>query len=386
MHGASRIGDSKIVSLLIEYGAEVNLLSSAVGAYSPLYTAARYANVPVVSKLIRAGADVNLVVNDVGYTALMGALSSPAEALGMDNTRLYRRQIDTISLLLQAGANINAVSLDGNTALLCAIWHSYVDQVRFLIANGANVNQGTAFGGPLMSAIQKDDFNKVRLLVLAGAETRNIPGSFFLEYIQPVMSSLDEVVSDHSSLISMAYVQLKNGEQNEKMFQNAAFRDLFNEWDDLKFGMVSRIVPSLVTLETEDTFVTYILAPFLVNAGMDRLNELEIVLSFLTAPCTSRIKVYHGTDKPELVRFIKATFRYAILMGSFEDDLDALDSFVGDMFAVFSNLNAEMGALDQAIRGVIPDVHIGNVLRFRHGEFGSYSKSAENLKRRLRTM
>lgn len=362
------------------------MLSSAVGAYSPLYTAARYANVPVVSKLIRAGADVNLVVNDVGYTALMGALSSPAEALGMDNTRLYRRQIDTISLLLQAGANINAVSLDGNTALLCAIWHSYVDQVRFLIANGANVNQGTAFGGPLMSAIQKDDFNKVRLLVLAGAETRNIPGSFFLEYIQPVMSSLDEVVSDHSSLISMAYVQLKNGEQNEKMFQNAAFRDLFNEWDDLKFGMVSRIVPSLVTLETEDTFVTYILAPFLVNAGMDRLNELEIVLSFLTAPCTSRIKVYHGTDKPELVRFIKATFRYAILMGSFEDDLDALDSFVGDMFAVFSNLNAEMGALDQAIRGVIPDVHIGNVLRFRHGEFGSYSKSAENLKRRLRTM
>jgi hypothetical protein len=66
-------------------------------------------------------------------------------------------------------------------------------------------------------------------------------------------------------------------------------------------------------------------------------------------------------------------------MGSFKE---SYDSFFDPMYAVYSNLNAEIGALKQAMR-VIPDVHIGAVLQFNHGEFGIYSQFAENLKQML---
>ena len=374
-------GDSEIVSVLIESGANINAESSFSGAFSPLYAAARFANSHIVSKLIRAGADVNLMVDNRGRTALMGAACTPAYRPGF-NPPLLRRQIDTISLLMQAGADINAVSDDGNTALLQAVgspWISGVDEVvSFLIAHGANVNQETARGTPLMKAIEVGDFNKVRLLVLAGAGTGNLPENLFQEFIVPIMTSLEELVTHHSSLITMAFVRLKySSGQTEKMFENAAFRDLFNEWDDLRIDMVSRIVSFLVTLESEDLFFPYILAPFLVNADIERLNRFGIVLSFLTEPWRNKTGVFHATDKPELFRFIKATFRSAVR--SFKLNFNPI---VDSMYAVYSDLKSEMGALNKAMR-VIPDVHVGTVLQFRHGEFGIYSKFAENLNQLL---
>jgi ankyrin repeat protein len=374
LHVAAYHGYSEIVSVLIESGANVNAISFYHGLYSPLYAAAQMAHTEIVSQLIRAGADVNLLVNDRGETALMAA----ADGISI------LRQVETISLLIQAGANINAVSDDGKTALHNALNFERErgrDQVvAFLIAHGANVNQRTALGTPLMKAIARRHENKVRLLIYAGAGTSEIPGAAFNDFIHPVLSSLEKRVTDHSSLITMAFVELKkSGEQKDNMFKNAAFRDSFGEWSDVRIGMVSRIVSLLVTLKTEeDLLVTYFLAPFLANADMERLNRFGLVLSFLTAPFEIKTKIYEMmkcSDSPKLIRFIQGTFRYAILMGSIKQSFDSL---LDQMYAVYSNLIADLGAIQKGLRR-IADVNIGTVCQFRHGEFGIYSKFAENL-------
>ena len=145
---------------------------------------------------------------------------------------------------------------------------------------------------------------------------------------------------------------------------------------------MSRIVSFLVTLNAEDLLVNYILAPFLVNADEERLDRFGLVLSFLTAPFDTKTKIFEimkCADGPELMRFIRATFRYAILMGSFKP---SSDSFLNPMYAVYSNLIADFGATKKGLRKIV-DVNIGTVYQFRHGECGIYSKFAKYLQEML---
>jgi ankyrin repeat protein len=95
---AAQEGHEDIVTFLIESGASVNQHSvdSSGCVRTPLLKAARWANAPIVAKLIHAGADVNLVVDDFGYTALMGAATSPCHYVGCDQIRLFGRQIEAI--------------------------------------------------------------------------------------------------------------------------------------------------------------------------------------------------------------------------------------------------------------------------------------------------
>ena len=275
LHVAARNGYSQIVSVLIESGANVNAISSYPVEYSPLYAAARYAHPQIVSQLIRAGADVNLLVNDRGETALMAAAGW---RIWKTHDSILRQE--TISLLIQEGANINAVRDNGKTALRLALGTPRdpgVDQVvAFLIAHGANVNQRTALGTPLMKAIENRDEYQARLFIYAGADTSELPLAEFNGVIRPLLSSLREKRTSHSNLITMAFVELKkSGEQN--MLKKSAFRNPFDE----RIDMVSRIVSFLVTLKTEeDLLVTHFLAPFLANADMERLNSLVLSCRF----------------------------------------------------------------------------------------------------------
>ena len=140
--------------------------------------------------------------------------------------------------------------------------------------------------------------------------------------------------------------------------KNAEFRDSFGEWNDLRIDMVSRIISFLVTLETEDLHVTYILAPLLANADMKRLNRFGLGLSFLTAPFDTKTKIFEimkCSDGPEQIRFNQATFRYAIIMASIKQ---SFDSFLNPMYAVYSNLIVDLGAKGSLRR--IADVHISS--------------------------
>jgi uncharacterized protein len=79
--------------------------------------------------------------------------------------------------LINAKANINAITKDGYTALHYAIGNSsqgndYVEIAKLLVKAGADVNLGKSYGGrtALMSAIELGDIALLRLLLKAKAD------------------------------------------------------------------------------------------------------------------------------------------------------------------------------------------------------------------------
>lgn len=89
------------------------------------------ANVGLVKSLLAAGADVN-AVSEGGKTALIRA-----------TTRGY---LDIVRVLLDAGADVNAKKENGATALIVAVFLGYADIVRVLLASGADPDAQTAQG------------------------------------------------------------------------------------------------------------------------------------------------------------------------------------------------------------------------------------------------
>ena len=72
-----------------------------------------------------------------------------------------------------------------------------------------------------MEAIETGDFNKVRMLVLACAETRDIPENLFQKYIHPIISPLQQLLKPHKELITMAFLKLKTN-KGSSLFKNDA--------------------------------------------------------------------------------------------------------------------------------------------------------------------
>ena len=114
---------------------------------TPLMYAALYGDAALVAKLLEAGADPN-IANHADATALMWGLES----------------IDVTRLLLDGGANVNAVSAFGRTPLaLAAAQAASAPLVKLLLDGKARPNQAA-----LTSAANRGDAAVVRMLVAAG--------------------------------------------------------------------------------------------------------------------------------------------------------------------------------------------------------------------------
>jgi ankyrin repeat protein len=100
----------------------------------------------MVTALIEAGADVNSPDADYGHTALFWA-----SARGNKNS---------VKLLLaQPGIKLDAINIDGNTALLAAVGHGDAEIIEMLLKAGANVSI-TNKRGETATAIAKKGLEK----------------------------------------------------------------------------------------------------------------------------------------------------------------------------------------------------------------------------------
>ena len=109
-----------------------------------------------VRLLIDAGADVNAKTKD-GHTALMWAASQGQNA--------------AVKLLIDAGAKLNQRFKDGKTALLRAASGEHAQTVKLLVDAGADVNAQTKEGGTaLMAMALIGHADIVRALIDAGAD------------------------------------------------------------------------------------------------------------------------------------------------------------------------------------------------------------------------
>ena len=121
---AAANNDLDLVRALIKAGANVKL-ENKFGT-SALTEAAIIGSAPVIEALIKAGADPNFKTPN-GETPLMAAARTG--------------KIDAAKALIAAGADINAKEAwGGQSALMWAAAQSQPEMVKFLVSNGANLN------------------------------------------------------------------------------------------------------------------------------------------------------------------------------------------------------------------------------------------------------
>ena len=120
-------------------------------------------NPEVISLLLEAGADVN-AADQVGMTALMlAALSGNPEI---------------VSLLLKAGADVKAANNSGRTALMDAVSVGSPGIISLLLKAGVSVNAADQVGmTALMDAARVGDPEVVSLLIKAGADVNAVTNS-----------------------------------------------------------------------------------------------------------------------------------------------------------------------------------------------------------------
>ena len=196
-------GSLSAVRTLLAAGADVNAVRA--NGETPLMTSARVGSLDVVRTLLAHGADPNLSEAALGQTALMLAIAenhtrvarvlleigatASAQSTNRFTPLLFAAQqgnLETTTLLLQAGADVNESAPDGiggNTnartlyvpdteaaALLVAIDSNNPDVALYLLEHGADPNHDGAGRTALHAAVQRRMPKVVSALLERGAE------------------------------------------------------------------------------------------------------------------------------------------------------------------------------------------------------------------------
>jgi len=169
LHAAVLRGNAALVQALVARRANVNsrlrhgtattrgthdyfFIEALTGA-TPAWLAARFLEPAILRTLITAGADWRLTPPD-GTTALMAAAGIPAQPPLFDRrdrlrvlrTPDERPALEAVTVLLDLGADPNAVNADGDTALHGAAGQNYPTVSRRLIERGAAVHPANRAG------------------------------------------------------------------------------------------------------------------------------------------------------------------------------------------------------------------------------------------------
>jgi ankyrin repeat protein len=193
LHSAVGNGFYRSVSLLLSYGADVDARREKDGL-TPLFLAR---DARIVALLIAANADVNAIDN-TGLTACHQACANPpvlAQLLDAGANPLVRSRrgatplhhaarekdaIDAILLLIRANADVNECDNAGNSAGHWAANNGRVENLKLLIAHGAQINQRNNVGLTMLTLAALADasaFESMRLLIDSGADTSVINGT-----------------------------------------------------------------------------------------------------------------------------------------------------------------------------------------------------------------
>jgi len=150
LYAAARMGDIEIVHWMFDYGVDVNA-TLPTGETALMGAIVDAKSLDTVELLLSRGADLHRV-SDRGLTALKAAVKHPALVrrlldLGADPDAGFGETAlmlavrygseETIKMLLDAGADVNAVTVDGDTVLRIAQYLKQDDVTQLLLKRGA---------------------------------------------------------------------------------------------------------------------------------------------------------------------------------------------------------------------------------------------------------
>ena len=174
---AARTGNVAVVKLLVSRGADLNAGERVQGQTALMWSAA--GRFPEVARiLVEAGADVRarsqVRKRRVG-TELGGFNAAAAREIdkGGYTALLFAVQqgtLETVKLLLAAGADVNDAAPEGTSALVVAAHSGHGAVATFLLERGANPNAADAGYTALHAAVLRGDVDLVKALLARGAD------------------------------------------------------------------------------------------------------------------------------------------------------------------------------------------------------------------------
>jgi len=145
--GSGSLSSLEMVRQLVEHGADINVRlengSPELGRFTttgstPFFLAARASDAPLMRLLLELEVDPKVANADnctpLSAAAGVGALSDGDEAAGTEDEAL-----EAIRLLLDLGADVNAVDDNGETAMHGAAYQSRAELAKLLAERGADV-------------------------------------------------------------------------------------------------------------------------------------------------------------------------------------------------------------------------------------------------------
>ena len=191
----SLIHSTEISKLLIDSGTDIHFRTS--DGLTALHAAVEFMDVEKANALILRGipVDTRSLKGNTPLHMVTGSASTlnyQLEILEKQGIKLYQKekeqlesilkekQLNIVALLLEKGANPNAVNKGKLTPLHNAARHGRAQVVRKLITYHANVNilddQGCT---PLVWAIKSDSLETVEVLLANGADIKKITSPYF---------------------------------------------------------------------------------------------------------------------------------------------------------------------------------------------------------------
>ena len=146
MLACSTQGHAEEVEMIVQHLLHHGALTCACDkfAWTALHYAARNAQTKAVQILIDCGVPPNVIAKDSHSPASLCAQSHCDSAL------------DTMCILLGAGADINAAAANGWTALMSAVKYGHPNMVRFLLDRGANPRARMSTGYSVLSVAPRN--------------------------------------------------------------------------------------------------------------------------------------------------------------------------------------------------------------------------------------
>ena len=172
---AAKTGNFEAAEDAFESGANINAVERDTGT-TPLIAAADEGHLEIAEALLAAGADVN-ASDRRDYTALHYAANGGAIIDGCF-IKLFSYP-DMVALLIEAGAELDAVDTFGCTPLRRAVGSGHLDSVQLLLAAGADPNAGQDWQSlPLREAAFPMNLEIAHLLLEAGADPQQAKCEF----------------------------------------------------------------------------------------------------------------------------------------------------------------------------------------------------------------